>query len=404
LKVLIADALPSAHVEKLRKIVGDVDYEPNLTDESLVERIPGTNVLVVRGTKVRAEAIAAQDQLELIVRAGAGTENIDLVAASNKGVYVTNCPDKNAAAVAELTMGLLISVDRRIPEQNTALTERKWQKELFQEAGGLKGKTFGVVGVGSVGREVIKRAKAFDMRVIAWSRNLTDQKAAELGASRSATIDELIANCDIISLHVALTADTRHLISARQIALMKQGAIILNTSRGPIIDTRALAEALRDGRIRAGLDVYEDEPKQGTGTFNDLLVGVPNWVGTHHVGASTTQAQTATADETVRIIETYLKTGVVENCVNFATQTPAIFEIIIRHYNRIGVLTRILSELRESKINVHEVHNVIFEGANAAVAHVQIDTYPSTETLNRIAIRKAEIISIRIVKLQEARV
>jgi D-3-phosphoglycerate dehydrogenase len=185
---------------------------------------------------------------------------------------------------------------------------------------------------------------------------------------------------------------------------MKQGAIILNTSRGSVIDTRALAEALRDGRVRAGLDVYEDEPKQGTGTFNDLLVGVPNWVGTHHVGASTTQAQTATADETVRIIETYLKTGDVENCVNFATQTPAIFEMIVRHYDRIGVLTRILSELRESKISVHEVHNVIFEGANAAVAHVQIDTYPSTETLNRIASRKAEIISIRIVKLQEASV
>jgi D-3-phosphoglycerate dehydrogenase len=401
LKILIADVLPLAHVEKLRQIV-DVDYEPTLTEESLIDRIPGANLLVVRGTKVRAEAIAAADDLELIVRAGAGTENIDMVAASTKGVYVTNCPDKNAAAVAELTMGLLISVDRRIPEQAAELKGRKWRKEFFQNADGLKGKTFGVVGVGSVGREVIKRAKAFDMRVVAWSRNLTDQKAADLGVSRSTSVDELIADCDIISLHIALTPETRHLISSKEIARMRHGAIILNTSRGSVIDNQALAEALREGRIRAGLDVYENEPRQGEGVFNDVLVDVPNWVGTHHVGASTLQAQTATADETVRIIQTYIKTGDVQNCVNFARETPAIYEMIIRHYDRIGVLTRILSDLRESKISVHEVHNMIFAGANAAVAHLQIDTYPSPETLERITSRETEIISIRIVKLQQA--
>jgi D-3-phosphoglycerate dehydrogenase len=401
LKVLIADILPQVHVHTLRKICGDVDYEPSLTDKSLVGRIPGVNVLVVRGTKVRAEAIAAADSLQLIVRAGAGTENIDLAEASAKGIYVTNCPDKNAAAVAELTFGLLVAVDRRIPQQNAALAQRKWQKDMFQNADGLKGKTFGVVGVGSIGREVIKRAKAFDMRVLAWSRNLTDQEAAELGASRASTVDELVANSDIVSLHVALTDDTTHLISAMQIERMKPGAIILNTSRGAVIDTKALVEALKGGRIRAGLDVYENEPKQGEGTFDDVLANVPNWVGTHHIGASTLQAQTATADETVRIVETYLKSGIVENCVNFAKQTPATFEMIVRHYNRIGVLTRILTELRESKINVHEVHNVIFETANAAVAHIQIDTYPSTETLERITNRKTEIISVRIVRLQQ---
>jgi D-3-phosphoglycerate dehydrogenase len=400
LKVLIADILPQDHVDTLRKICGDVDYEPGLTDKSLVDRLPGVNVLIVRGTKVRAEAIAAADALQLIVRAGAGTENIDMVEASTKGIYVTNCPDKNAAAVAELTFGLLVAVDRRIPEQSTALAERKWQKDRFQNADGLKGKTFGVVGVGSIGREVIKRAKAFDMHVLAWSRSLTDQKAAELGASRVSSLDELVANSDIISVHVALTADTTHLISSQQIERMKHGSIILNTSRGAVIDTRALAEALREGRIRAGFDVYENEPKEGEARFDDVLANVPNWVGTHHVGASTLQAQTATADETVRIVETYLNSGIVENCVNFAKQTPAVFELIVRHYNRVGVLTRILTELRESKINVHEVHNVIFETANAAVAHVQIDAYPSTETVERITKRKTEIMSVRIVRLQ----
>jgi D-3-phosphoglycerate dehydrogenase len=400
LKLLIADTLPPSHVETLHKIVGEVEYDPNLTDESLIDRIRGARILVVRGTKVRAQAIEAGTDLELIVRAGAGTENIDMAAASAKGVYVTNCPDKNAAAVAELTFGLLLAVDRRIPEQNAALQERKWKKSAFQHADGLKGRAFGVVGVGSIGREVIKRAKSFDMRIIAWSRSLTDRRAAELGVSRASSVDELIQKCDIISLHIALTAETKHLISAERIALMKQGTIIVNTARGAVIDNVALAEALKKGRIRAGLDVYEREPAEGQGVFLDVLAGVPNWVGTHHVGASTMQAQRATADETVRIIEHYLMTGDVENCVNFAQETSATYELIIRHYDRIGVLTRILTDLRESRIGVHEVHNVIFEGANAAVAHIQIDTYPTSQVIERISGRKTEIISLRIVKLQ----
>jgi D-3-phosphoglycerate dehydrogenase / 2-oxoglutarate reductase len=400
LKVLIVDTLPETRVERLRKIVDDLDYEPGATEETLINYISGVRILVVRGTKVRAAVIEAADELELIVRAGAGVENIDMAAASTKGIYVTNCPDKNAAAVAELTMGLLIAVDRRIPEEDAALRDRLWRKNFFQNADGLKGKVFGVVGVGAIGREVIKRAKAFDMQVIAWSRSLTDEKAAELGVSRVASIDGVMARSDIVSLHIASTPETRHLISAEKIARMKQGAILLNTSRGAIVDNNALAKALNEGRIRAGLDVYENEPKDGDAEFNDGLVDVPNWVGTQHVGASTMQAQTATADETIRIIQTYLETGTVQNCVNFAQETPATYEMIIRHYDRIGVLTRILSELRESKVSVHEVHNVIFEGANAAVAHIQIDPYPSAETLKRISNRKSEIISLRIVKLR----
>ena len=158
MKLLIADTLPPSHVDTLRKIVGEVEYDPDLTEGSLVDRIKGAKILVVRGTKVRSQAIEAGEDLELIVRAGAGTENIDMAAASAKGVYVTSCPDKNAAAVAELTFGLLMAVDRRIPEQNAALLERKWNKSAFQHADGLKGRVFGVVGVGSIGREVIKHA------------------------------------------------------------------------------------------------------------------------------------------------------------------------------------------------------------------------------------------------------
>jgi D-3-phosphoglycerate dehydrogenase len=399
MKLLIADKLPLAHVEKLRKIV-EVEYEPDLTADSLREHTAGANILVVRGTKVRADGIERADELELIVRAGAGTENIDLDAASARGVYVTNCPDKNSAAVAELTMGLLLAVDRRIPEQNMALRERKWDKTGFSKADGLKGKVFGVIGTGAVGKEVIKRAKAFDMSVVAWSRSLTDEKAVELGVSRARTIDELLGKCDIISLHVAFTPETKHLLSADRVAKLKPGTIVLNTSRGAIIDNAALMQALQTGRIRVGLDVYEDEPAEGKGEFTSMFAAVPNWVGTHHIGASTAQAQNATADETVRIIETYVGTGNVENCVNFAKETPAVYELIVRHYDRIGVLTKILTDLRESKSNVHEVHNIIFQGANAAVARIQLDTYPPRETLDKMSARKDEIIHVKVVRLQ----
>jgi len=399
MRLLIVDKLPDADVRKLRDIVDEVDYRPDVSAEDLAQHAQGANILLVRGTKVSADVISEADKLELIVRSGSGTENIDLDAASARGIYVTNCPDKNAVAVAELTMGLLIALDRRIPDQVTALREGVWNKERFAEADGLKGKVFGVVGVGAVGREVIRRAKAFEMSVVAWSRSLTDEIACQLEVLRAATIGELVNQCDIVSLHVAYTPETEHLFSAELIAKMKPGAVLLNTSRGQVVDTVALAEALKTGKVRAGLDVYENEPEEGKGKFTGILVNVPNWVGTHHIGASTAQAQRATADEAVRIINVFLKTGKVENCVNFAKRTPALYELIIRHYDRIGVLTGILNDLKVARINVQEVHNIIFEGARAAVARIQLEKPPPLETLDRISSRKDEIINIELMKL-----
>ena len=213
-------------------------------------------------------------------------------------------------------------------------------------------------------------------------------------------MDELIEKCDIVSLHVAYVPETEQLLSAQRIAKLKPGSVVLNTSRGGIIDTAALARALKEERIYAGLDVYANEPGTGKGEFNDVLRGVPNWVGTHHIGASTAQAQKSTANEAVHIIERYVETGDAENCVNFARQTPAVCELMVRHYDKIGVLTRTLNDLRESEINVHEVHNVIFEGAKAAVAWIQLDVYPPQELLDKISRRRDEIIQLRVLGLQ----
>ena len=400
MKLLIVDKLPRPYVEKLREIVKEIEYAPDITAETLPDHMPGVNILVVRGTKVTSAAINAADALELIVRSGAGTENIDLNAASERAIYITNCPDKNAAAVAELTIGLMLALDRHIPDATVALREGRWNKERFAKARGLKDRVFGVIGAGAVGREVIKRAKAFDMPVIAWSRSLTDEKAKELEVSRAATIDELLSRSDVISIHIAYVPETRHLLSAERIAMLRPGAIVLNTSRGAIVDNVALAEALKAGHIYAGLDVYENEPEEGNAEFKDVLLGVSNWIGTPHIGASTDQAQRATADETVRIIETFVRTGEVENCVNYAKHTPAAYELIVRHYDKIGVLTGILNDLRASKINVQEVHNIIFEGAKAAVAHIQLDVRPSQNTLDKVLARKNEIIDVELIELK----
>ena len=402
MKALIVDKLPPANVKRLREILDEVEYDPDLAAEKLPERLVGVNILIVRSTEVPAIAIEKADSLELIVRSGVGTENIDVSATSARGIYVTNCPDKNTAAVAELTMGLLLAVDRCIPDQTLALREGRWNKEGFAKADGLKDKVFGVIGVGAVGKEVIKRAKAFEMVVVAWSPSLTGEKAAELGVSRAATVDELISHSDIISLHVAYTPETHHLLSAERISKLKRGAIVLNTSRGSVVDTTALAKSLEAGRIRLGIDVYENEPEGGKGRFDNVLTSVPNWVGTHHIGASTDQAQRATADEAVRIVETFVQTGKVENCVNFAKHTPAAYELVVRHYDKVGVLATVLGDLKAAKINVQEMHNIVFEGAKAAVARIQLDTCPSKAMLEKICARKDGVIDVELIKLRSS--
>lgn len=399
MKVLIADKFSDEHVRRLAAMGCDVTYEPNVKADALPAIIDPYDVLIVRGKTVSAEVIDASNQLSLILRAGAGVNTIDVKAASRRGVYVTNCPGKNSIAVAELTFALLLSIDRRIGENVAALRAHQWNKKEFSQADGVYGKTLGVVGLGSIGKEVITRAKAFGLHILAWSRSLTETQAEELEIEYCGDLDQLFKRADIVSLHVALKPETKGLVTKERIALMKPGAILLNTARGEVVDQPALREAIAAGKIRAGLDVFDGEPTDGTGNYADPIVDLPGMVGTHHIGASTEQAQSAIAEEALRIIEHYRSTGEVLNCVNLAKKTPAKFQLVVRHFDRVGVLAFVMDQIRRAEINVEEVHNVIFEGAEAASCRIQLKTEPPADLLAAIKQGNSNIIELELIKL-----
>ena len=381
--VLIADKLPTLAIERLTAAGLQVTFEPGLSGDTLLATLAEVQpeMLIVRSTRVTAEMFEANPKMGLVVRAGAGTNTIEVEAASSLGVYVANCPGKNAAAVAELTFGLLIGADRQIPNNTRDLRDGVWAKKKYSSASGLHGRTLGLLGLGNIGREVAARAQAFGMNVVAWSRSLTDETAAELGIEKAATPLDVARQSDAVSVHLALCDDTRGLVDRELVAAMKPGAIFINTSRGGVHDEDALAWGVRERGLRCGLDVFANEPS-GSARFESPLADADLVFGTHHIGASTDQAQEAVALEAVRVIETYCDTGEVPNCVNLCEQSPATHMLVVRHRDEVGVLAGVFGLLRKAGINVQETQNVIFDGAKAAVARIRLDSGPDDGLLS----------------------
>src|ERR1051325_1095352 len=266
MKILIADKFPESGINELKAAGFEVNYDAELKDESLTEavRSPGADVLVVRGTKVPG-AVREAGRLSLVVRAGAAYNTIDVKTASARGIYVANCPGKNAIAVAELAFGLILALDRRIPANAADLREGRWNKKEYGKARGLFGRTLGLVGLGQIGQEMIPRARAFGMPVAAWSRSLTAERAESLGVELKESPLEVAAAADVLSVHVALKDDTRNLIGEKIFEAMRPGSFFVNTSRAEVVDQAALERAVRERGIRAGLDVFEGEAVGGAG-------------------------------------------------------------------------------------------------------------------------------------------
>ncbi|PWU18590.1 MAG: hydroxyacid dehydrogenase [Verrucomicrobia bacterium] len=400
MKILVADKFPDAHLKRLEQLGCAVLYKPGAKAEELPALIGGCHILVVRGKQVSAATIQASHCLALVLRAGAGVNTIDVKAANARGIFVCNCPGKNSVAVAELVFALLLSIDRRIAENVSALRAHHWNKKEFSKADGVFGKTLGVIGVGQIGQEVIARALAFGLQVVAWSRSLTPQKAESLGVERCENLEEVLRRADIVTLHLALKPDTRRLINAARLALMKPGAILINTARGEIIEQAALRDALQAGKLRAGLDVFDPEPAEGKGEFNDPILDLPNLYGTHHIGASTEQAQGAIADEAVRVIETLLRNGVALNCVNLASRTPAKWQLVVRHFDRVGVLAFVMDQIRRAGINIQQVQNLVFDGAAAASCRIELDSEPSAEVLAALKAGNENVIGLEAMRIE----
>jgi len=398
-KILIIDAFSESHLAAFAALGLTVEYKPTLSADELPAAIEDASIVVARSKEVKAQAIARAKMLALIVRAGAGVNTIDVKTASAHGIYVANCPGKNSIAVAELTMALLLALDRRIPDQVRDLRAGAWNKKEYGKADGLFGRTLGVVGTGSIGQEVIRRAKAFGMQVVAWSRSLDDARADELGVERMRTVPELCGRADAVTLHVALAPETRGLIGEAALSRMRPRTMLVNAARAEVVDGAALQRAIAEKQLRVATDVFDDEPKSATGAFADALGKSDAVYGTHHVGASTNQAQSAIADETVRIVRAFVERGEVPNCVNLATRSPAAFQLLVRHFDKVGVLAEVLGAIRRHDINVEEMQNTIFEGAQAASAKIRLGSRPPAELIEELRSRTAEILHVDVVEL-----
>jgi D-3-phosphoglycerate dehydrogenase len=386
MRVLVADKFERVGLDGLRELRCKVTYEPDVPAADLPAKLAELDpkVLIVRSKKVNAAALEAGAGLSLVIRAGAGIDNIDVEAASRLGVFVSNCPGKNSIAVAELVMGLLLSCDRRIPDQVADIHRGVWNKSEYTKSRGLHGRTLGIVGLGQIGREIAARAQAFGMRIVAWSRQLTIEDATRLAIGYCETPLEVARQSDAITINVAGTPETRHLVNREFLEAMQPGAYLINTSRGSVVDESALAEAVKKEGIRVGMDVYAEEPGTGTGEFHSAIANLPGVYGTHHVGASTQQAQVAIAHEVTRIVMEFQTTGGVPNCVNRLAKSSATHVLSIRHENRPGVLAHVFTVLSEENLNVEEVENIIYHGAQATLARIHLSGMPNEAAMERI--------------------
>jgi D-3-phosphoglycerate dehydrogenase len=285
MKILVADSIHEDGVRELSKI-GEVEVRTGMSREELIERVRDADVLIVRSaTKVTRDVIEAGKKLRIIARAGVGLDNIDVKAAREREIAVVNAPEAPSVAVAELVIGLMLAFVRHIPAADASMKSGKWEKKAFMGRE-LRGKILGIIGTGKIGREVARRAKAFEMNLLLYDVVRDEEFAKEVGG-RYVGLEELLRNSDFVSIHIPLTESTRCLIGQREISMMKPGAVLVNTSRGAVVDEKALAEALKAGRIGgACLDVFEKEPPVGS-----PILECPNTVLTPHIGASTAEAQ-----------------------------------------------------------------------------------------------------------------
>lgn len=286
-RILVCDPINDEGIQKLRQVGFTIDAEPRITADELMKNVKDYDALIVRGrTKVTREIIDAGSRLKVIGRAGVGLENIDLEIAERRGLKVLNTPEAPAQAVAELTLGLILSLARSISRADHAMKDKKWIKDELM-GWELIGKTLGTVGLGKIGERVARCAKAFGMHILITKRTPPDPSVLKELEAEFVPFDDLLSRSDVVTIHVPYTSQTRHMIDERALSIIRKGAYLINTSRGPIMDEKALLKALQEGRLSgAALDVYEIEPPTDWS-----LVQLPNVISTPHIGAQTYEAQ-----------------------------------------------------------------------------------------------------------------
>ncbi|AXQ92340.1 phosphoglycerate dehydrogenase [Cereibacter sphaeroides] len=356
-RVLVSDELSETAVQIFRDRGVEVDYMPKLgkDKEKLAEIIGQYDGLAIRSaTKVTEKLLEAATNLKVIGRAGIGVDNVDIPAASRKGVIVMNTPFGNSITTAEHAIAMMFAVARQLPEANVSTHAGKWEKSRFMGVE-VFNKTLGVIGAGNIGGIVCNRAVGLHMKVVAYDPFLSEERAKQLGVIK-VELDELLAKADFITLHVPLTDKTRNILSAENIAKTKKGVRIINCARGGLVDEAALAEALKSGHVAgAAFDVFEVEP-----ATESPLFGLPNVVVTPHLGASTTEAQENVALQVAEQMSDFLLTGAVQNALNMPSVTAEEAAVMGPWVKLAGHLGAFVGQMTDEPI---KAINVLYDGA-----------------------------------------
>jgi len=346
LKIVVADDLPASALELLQTEGWEIDARSGRAPEQLAADLKDADAIVVRSaTKVTAPLIEAAPNLRVIARAGTGVDNVDVPAASARGIVVMNAPGANSISVAELALGLILSLARHLPAADGSMKQGKWEKKKFLGEE-VREKTLGLAGLGRIGQEVARRAAAFGMRLIAHDPFISEQVARDLGVEL-VSLDDLFARADYVSLHMPSNASTRNMINAERLARCKKGIRIINTARGDLVDEAALADAIESGQVGgAGLDVFRKEPPA-----DQRLQSLPQVVATPHIAASTREGQELVGTETAAALRDFLRDGIIRNAVNFPSVSPEEFTRL-QPYLVLGErLGAVLAQFNEGRAN-----------------------------------------------------
>jgi D-3-phosphoglycerate dehydrogenase len=352
-RVLISDKLEAPGLDLLRQASFELDERHGLAGDALQQALQAADGVIIRsGTRITAELLENPGKLRAIVRAGVGVDNIDVAAATRRGIVVMNTPGGNTVSTAEHTIAMLMALARHIPAADASVRAAKWERTRFVGRQ-LAGTTLGVVGLGRIGREVARRAAGLDMKVIGFDPVLAPERAAQLGVEAVAGLDQLLPQVDFVTVHTPLTEETRNLIGAREIAAMKRGSYVLNCARGGIINEEALAEALRSGQLAgAALDVFVQEPPPA----DHPLLKLPNVIFTPHLGASTVEAQVSVAREAAQLLIDFLSRGVVQFAVNMAAVDRTELEELRLYVDMARRLGLVHAQMCQGAVRRAELH------------------------------------------------
>ena len=385
MRIVVADEMELEPFHELSLLGVEVAYRPELEADTLPAALDDAQVVVVRSTPVTAAAIERSRQLSLIVSAGVEVSTIDLAAASARGIYVANCRGKHAAAVAELVMALILSLDRQLVDATIDLRAGRWNQQRYLGAPGIEGRRIGIAGLGAVGQRVLSCARAFGMTPHAWSRSLTPAQAARMGVGYCSSLEELASHVDVLTIHLPLRRDTRLRIGREVLGALPDGATFIHTAHPEILDYAALREIAPRKRLRVGLDAYPEEPKIQLADFVEPAFRDAVVYGTPHVGGSTKRAELAVAREACRIVRAFATEGEVPNAVNSCSNTPARFIVTVRMLDRVGVLANALNVIKRHGINVEEITNTVFDGARAGCIKLRVSGRPTEACLQEIS-------------------